>query len=715
MYPPVTLVPLLITLLFLLPVALAPVSERADLLVSRVAVAVFGDYVANRNSRRDAQVGRIRAARVETTHRVYAARTLLLAGVLGVAGGVFGVYLVAVVVEPLAVSAETVRSLVPPWLSFLTALTHVPTLDPTHLFVLLFLSSATFGAGSAFAAYWLRWQLLDQRARARATRIEATLPRTVGFVYALSRSGMPFPEVLGILTDNRRVYGAAADEIGVAVRDMEAFGTDVMSALQRMSDYTPSEGLDEFADNLASVLSSGRSLSTFLRDQHVRYREEARSQQEQFLELLATFAEIYVTVLVAGPLFLITVLVVIGLVLRNTLTLIRIVGYLGLPIATAAFLVYLDGMTQSLPGRRELDAGDAEGADEATGTGVGIEVHTAGEEGVADGGVATADVRDRDRANRDRLAAYDRFRRVRRWFDEPLETILSDARATFVVTVPIALLWVLARSVPIPLGPRAASVLDGPIVEAGVLVLTGYGLVYELRKRRARAIETMVPDFLDRLASLNEAGMTVVESLGRVHRGDLGPLGPEVERIRLDIEWGADASTALRRLDERTRTVAVSRAVTLITNAMEASGDLAPVLRIAAEEAQENRRLRRERRQEMLSYLLVIYISFLVFLGIVTALTVAFIPAINAASVGATGGLPGGAPTGGVGTLSSDLFGGLSGVNTGAYRTLFFHLAAIQGFCSGLVAGQLGEGNVRDGVKHAAIMLALAYVVFLFV
>lgn len=713
--PLASLVPLALALAVVAPVLLSPVSRRADLLVSRLAVSAFGRYVADRSPRREAQVARLRAARAEVTHRVYAARTLLIAGVVGVAGSVVGVYLAAVALELLEVSTEAVQAAVPSWMYFLTALTRLPELTLPQLFVLLLLASATLGAGGAAGTYWLRWELLDQRARARATEIEATLPRTVGFVYALSRSGMPFPKVLAILTRNRDVYGEAAREVGVAVREMDAFGTDVMTALGRMSEHTPSDGLDEFGDNLASVLSSGRSLSEFLREQYDRYQQEARSQQEQYLELLSTFAEIYVTGLVAGPLFAITVLVVIGLVLRDTLPIVRLVGYVGIPIATAGFVLYLDSVTETLPNQRELS--DRSAIDETDTPAIEIDPTAATATATATDGGATPGraVAERPSANAERLAAYDRFRRVRRWIDEPLRTILAEPAATLVVTLPLAIGWVLLRAAPIPLGVEAVSVLDRPVVEATALVFAGYALVYELQKRQARKIETDVPDFLDRLASINEAGMTIVESLGRVNRGDLGALGAEIDRAWTDIGWGADARTALRRLDERTRTVAVSQAVTLLTNAMQASGDLAPVLRIAAEEAQENRRLRRERRQEMLTYLLVIYISFLVFLGIVVALTVSFIPAIGAASAGglATGG-PGGAAGAGA-AIPSDLFGGLSSVDPDAYATIFFHLSVIQGVCSGLVAGQLGEGDVRDGLKHATAMLVLAYVVFLFV
>jgi flagellar protein FlaJ len=217
-----------------------------------------------------------------------------------------------------------------------------------------------------------------------------------------------------------------------------------------------------------------------------------------------------------------------------------------------------------------------------------------------------------------------------------------------------------------------------------------------------------MPDFLDRMASVNEAGVTVVKSLERLANSDLGPLSDELRRTWRDVQWGASVREALHGFDRRTRAPTVSRAVTLITNAVAASGEVAPVLRIAATEAQDARRLRRERRQEMLTYLVVIYISFFVFLGIVVALTLAFIPAVEAASQSAA------ISSGEVQGVSTGVFAGLSTVNTGAYELLFFHAASIQAVCSGLIAGQLGEGRVFDGLKHAVVLLSLSYVLFVF-
>ncbi|MFB6196237.1 MAG: type II secretion system F family protein [Haloplanus sp.] len=695
--------PLLVVAVLVLPVLLSPVSERAHLLVSRLAVPIFGDYVG-RSPRREWQRSRLRATHAGTTHRVFASRTLFVSGLAGIVGAILGVYGAVWLVDVFSISRDAILGVVPPPLSFLAGLTRLQDLTLLGLFVLFLFFGATVGSLLALGTYWARWTYLDQVANARASDIEATLPRTIAFVYALSRSGMPFPKVLDTLSKNDDIYGEAARELGVAVREMDTFSTDILTALERTAERTPSEGLEEFTENLASVLGSGRNLSTFLREQYERYQEEAEAQQQQYLELVSTFAEIYVTVLVAGPLFFITVLVVIGLVIEDTLPIVRFIGYAGIPLASAGFVVYIDSLTQHDTALTDV------GLDTAEST--AIAGRTGGSEGesspsvsmpVSDGGAPA----DAWRRNAERLAAYDRFRALRQWANDPIREVLERPWISFVVTVPLGFGWVLYRSVPIPLGPSALQTLDHPVMEASIFVMVVFALLHEVHKRGIRRIERAVPDFLDRLASVNEAGMTIVESIERVAGTELGGLEDEVDRTWRDIEWGADASKALRRLAARTRARMVSQAVTLIANAMDASGDIAPVLRIAADEAQETQRLRRERRQQMLTYILVIYISVFVFLGIIAALTVAFIPAVQEAgrtSTTAPSGIPG---TGlaGTGAFAGD-------VNTRAYEILFFHISAIQAVCSGLIAGQLAEGGVADGVKHATVLLTLTYVVF---
>ena len=701
-------VPLLFAVALLIPLVAEQASRRVKLLLSRVSLSLFGDYVANESPRKQDQQSRLRAAHVEITHRVYAARTLLYSLLFGISGSIFGVYAAAALLWTLRISGDTVRAQLPAALSFLADLTRVTELGLTNLFVLVFVSSATVGTALAFGTYYLRWAMLDERADARASEIEATLPRTIAFVYALSRSGMAFPAILDTLTRNRDVYGEAAVEIGVAVRDMNTFGTDVLSALDRMADRTPSEGMEEFGENLASVLGSGQSLSNFLKDQYDRYQEEAEAQQRQYLDLLSTFAEAYVTVLVAGPLFLITILVVIGLVLQETLGLLRVVVYLGIPVSSLAFIAYIDSSTKTISEtlgkeRSEIPSIEISGI---TDTPDGMLTDGGGQ---ASSATEASGVADRWEASRERLELYTKFESVLGWLRSPGEVMLRNPQYAFAVTVPIGLWWVGVRSGAVPLSPLAAlRTIDTPVVEAVLFVTGVFALLYEIDKRRVKAIERVIPDFLDRLASINDAGVSVVQSIERLTRSDLDALSPELRRAWEDVRWGADVRAAFRRMERRIDSPMMTRATVLITNAMTASGEIAPVLEIAADEARASRRLQRERRQEMLTYLMVIYISFFVFIGIVFALSSSFIPAIDNANLGGAsgGGLPGG--------VSSSVFAGLGSVDTAAYTLLFYHAAVMQAIFSGLVAGQLGEGSLADGAKHVVVLLTLTVIAFLF-
>ncbi|MFO7833515.1 MAG: type II secretion system F family protein, partial [Halohasta sp.] len=461
-------------------------------------------------------------------------------------------------------------------------------------------------------------------------------------------------------------------------------------------DRTPSENMGELSENLGSVLGSGRSLSAYLHSQYERYKEEAEAQQEQYLELLSTFAEAYVTVLVAGPLFVITTLAVIGLVLQDTLAVMRVITYVGIPLATFGFIVYVDSVTEDAETHQSADH-DEELVDAGS-----IQQPPA----VADGGVV-----DRWASQRERLAMYDRLDRWLTWVTQPLELVLQRPTITFWLTVPAGLLWValtIGEFEPTPFAVLEAVV--PPLAEATIVALGSYAVAYELRKRQTRDVEQAVPDFLDRFASVNDAGMSIVESFRRVKNSDLGALTPELQRTWRDVQWGSDVATALKRMDRRIGSPLVTRAVTLSTNAMETSDDIAPVLEIAADEARSAQLLNRQRQQVMLTYLVVIYVAFLVFLGIMAALMISFIPAIEdvmAQMAESTSGGTSGAPGGGLGLVGSG-----EDINIAGYETVFFHATLVQAICSGLVAGQLGQGSTKDGVKHATVMLVITYVVF---
>ncbi|WP_135363127.1 type II secretion system F family protein [Halosimplex halophilum] len=715
----VGLAPLVVALGLAALVPLSSLHSGLDTRFTRTARRYFGRYVPDEAPDRRR---RLREAYVDETYRTYAAETYLVTVLAATAGAIVGVYVFGGVLLVLPAVGEFIQGLPDAIANTLGRPELEPDLTPNQVFGVLTAGGAVSGLAVAGVAYWYRWERLRSTAEVRRRGINEGLPRTVAFVYALSRGGMATPAVMRTLAENRDVYGHGADEISVAVREMDLFGRDIITAVRSVSKRTPSEEFKTFSENLASVLQSGQNLPGFLRDQYERYREEAADRQEEILELLATIAEAYVTVLVAGTLFLMTILLVFGLTTAQTINFLRLLAYVMIPLANLLFVVYLSGkldllgvsggsetgaLAASIRGRSGLPgaggsgtdpAAEGEVADGRTVDGAGTD--SAADSPVTDGGYTASSTL------REQLAAYDSLARVRALFDRPGQALMQRPTAILYVTVPLALLSIALRA-PDAVGATGVQVraLDDVLIQAALLVVGSFAVVWELYSRRIRKLEAALPELLERLASLNEAGMSVVEGFERVRESDLGVLSVEVDRICRDLTYGANVDDALRRFGLRVRTTATTRVVTLLTNALRASGDLAPVLRIAGEQANTELKLRRKRRQQMFTYLIVIYISFLVFLVIIVAVQEVLVPSLpnNVPTPENTDRL----------AVNVDAFARFGRVNKAAYTLVFFHTAIVQAVLSGFVAGQLGEGSLKHGAKHAAVMLAVAYGAFL--
>lgn len=698
-----TYIPLIVVLVTLLVLALAPFSRTLERDVKRFAYTVFGGRTVPSDEHRERV---LRSAGIGTPYRVYVTQTYLYTAVAAFAGAVLGVYLGGFLVDLLALTELTaptqgisdIASSLPDWLLAFD----------TKLFALLGGVSVLLGTIAASIVYAIRWTIPSVRATTRARQIDASLARMVAFIYAQSRGGMAFPDVMRSLSNNKGVFGAGADEMQVGVRNIDLFGQDLVTAVRGLSRRTPSEQFQKFLENLTSVLQSGRNLSTFLSDQYERYREEAEEQQRQILELLATTAEVYVTTVVAGMLFLITILLIIGLTSGDTLVLVQLLTYVILPGTNLLFIAYLSEVTQPL--RANRDESDMETGDVGT---LARDVPRRAREGepaaTPDGGEVDHSWAQspRSKANLDRLHAYKRLKRLREALASPVESLFDQPTLILFVTVPVALGYVFGQ-LPSALagGALDARAFDDALVQATLFVMATFALVYQVSQQRLRRLESAIPDMLERLASLNEAGVAVVSSFDRVRRSDLGDLNAEMDRIWRDIKWGATVQQALNRFERRVQTPSVTRTVTLLTNSMRASNEIGPVIRIAAEQARADQKLRRQRKQEMFTYLVVIYVAFLVFLIVIGAIDRVLIP--NLPTQEALGGASDSA------IASAPSFLQVNSDKIDQYRLTFFHAGLVQAMLSGLVGGQMGGGSIKDGVKHATIMLLITYLVFLF-
>jgi flagellar protein FlaJ len=538
-----------------------------------------------------------------------------------------------------------------------------------------------FAVGTYVAyATLLRFPGIEKRNR--AIRINLTLHNAVAYMYAMRRGGAQLMMIFHSLSDHSDIYGEVALEFRQIVRDADFFGYDLISAVRHLIETTPSEKLKNFLEDLLSVIESGGDMSEFLSMRVRLYQEEARFEQKQFLNFLAIVAESYVTLFVAGPLFLIIIMVIMGMIGSGAVVQLSLVTYAFIPIGSVIFILLLDLI--SVKGEK---------------TERYVKVKVLEE---------YPEVRLIQRGDEDSLFAqlkrYDKTRNLTSIIRHPFEGFVKNVTNAFYITVPIATIYILTMLLSIPHYADIEifiDVVDDHIVMALLIILLPFAVFYEVWARKIAGIESLIPDFLERMAGINQVGLTIAQAVAIMVNTNLGLLSYEIRRIKRDMDWGANFTDALMRFEDRIRSPSIARTVSLITKASEMSGSIGEVLSIASSDAKMTEVLKRERSAEMFIYTAIVYLSFLVFIFVVAVLTTQFLPVLASVSVGA---LTNAGPLSGIGSVPIKTF-----------SRLLYHTCIMQAIFSGLIAGQMGEGSLNAGVKHACVLLLIAIVTFNFV
>ena len=235
-----------------------------------------------------------------------------------------------------------------------------------------------------------------------------------------------------------------------------------------------------------------------------------------------------------------------------------------------------------------------------------------------------------------------------------------------------------------------------------VLISTGVFGMYEFfRLRTIRRIDERFPDFVRDMAESRRAGMTFTKAIMYSAKGNYGVLTPEMHNRARQISWGSSVDNALNAFAKRVNTKLIRRTVLLIIEASRSGGNVADVLDAASKDASELKLIEAERRASMLSYVAVIYVGMGVFLLILLVLTKSLIPSIvgeGAAELGEASRSVGASGTG--------------GITQQAVNEVFYYGALVQSIGMGLVTGVFEDGNIVAGVKHAFIMVFIAWIFF---
>lgn len=676
---------------------------------TQLAHVIFGPEVKKRKERYYQLQKQLRQAHMAQSYEVYVSVAYLTSIIAAVVGAMLGLML-GFLLRGVIINSTSFTNL------------HMPVnmqwVTPFAGIIVLFVSMVILGAigyGITFMAFLL---IPSFNASERKSRINKGLPSAVTFMYAMSKGGADIITIIRSLHDAETTYGEVSRELGFVIRDMDYFGSDLRAAIINCANQTPSDLLQDLLSNLLSVIDSGGDITAYLSNKVEQYRLRIAQDQKSFLDILGLIAESYVTCFVAGPLFIIIMSSVMTIMNGGSPLILYIIIYAVLPLGSIIFVVMISMMTpqeEEKPKPFDVQV---------------ISQYDMLPETAADAAL--------DKKKSGELKKAKEGLKFKEFLKNPLGWIQADPMNSLALSVPIALVVVLLligltfgnmnqafndvsklqkdmvlgkvtwTADPLIVYGPIIGYFDDFIVFFLIIVLAPLTFFHETKNMRERKIAAEMPDFLKKLASTNETGMTLTQSIGLIANSNFGTLSKEVHKVNKDLQWGTDVNTSLKRFANSLKTSSATRTITLITKASESSGDIKDVLNIAANDARVTETMRKDRFDGMLIYVVIIFISFCVFLYCVYTLTSSFIPVMASAAGSSTSAAASSATAAKAASQASFV----KNFNPADYVRLFFHAALIQGLFAGLLAGQMGEGNWMSGLKYSLIMVVIAYVMF---
>lgn len=235
------------------------------------------------------------------------------------------------------------------------------------------------------------------------------------------------------------------------------------------------------------------------------------------------------------------------------------------------------------------------------------------------------------------------------------------------------------------------------LMMAAPLLYTRYKAYLDRKK-----MEKKFPEFLRDVVEGTRAGMSLPQAIQNTESGNYGPLDPKIKKMDAQLDWGIPFDQVLRNFGRETDSKLIKRSSETIVQAYESGGDIQDVLESVGDNIRTIKQLKEKRESQLYGEMVTGYIVYFIFIGILIALTNYLLPNLASAQESLGGG-------------SFSVLGGSSGgaslqQNIETYNTWFQRLVFIQAIFSGLIVGKLSEGELKAGLKHAAILFAVGYI-----
>ena len=171
----------------------------------------------------------------------------------------------------------------------------------THVIIALFFSFIISAAG-AMLIFFLFTTYPKAQVMSLSSNIDKGLPFAVSYMAAAASSDAPPISIFKAIS-KLDGYPEMRDQVMNVIRDVDALGMDLLSALKREAKRTPSDKLKELFMGIESILKSGGDLIIYLNGKSESLFNQYQMEIKSYADLLSLLTEIYITVMIIGPIF----------------------------------------------------------------------------------------------------------------------------------------------------------------------------------------------------------------------------------------------------------------------------------------------------------------------------------------------------------------------------------------------------------------------------
>ena len=176
--------------------------------------------------------------------------------------------------------------------------------------------------------------------------IDSNLPFAINHMSAIASSGVPPEKAFEMLVEFGD-YGGITEESKMIVRRIKVMGEDITTAIHYVAKKTPSESFKELLYGILSIIESGGNLKDYLEEMSEIALFNYKLSRKRYVETLSTYADIYTVILIAVPMFLVSILAVMNIVPGSNVGSMSIMDFMKLgiygmmPIMNLGFLAFI--------------------------------------------------------------------------------------------------------------------------------------------------------------------------------------------------------------------------------------------------------------------------------------------------------------------------------------------------------------------------------------